>query len=214
MTKYYYEVTGIYKDNLKMKKDDILLHDGNLVGLILFINGRLELNLNYGKKTYFPCELKKLGDMIITVPHTCYLNNDDYVYIPLVFDTEDYERFVEITYIDKALLDKIQKINKEDISNLLVMRFKKEFSILKIISFKEIIDNIVAYSEEDDSVSKYIKYLINKEMFNIKKINENDMKYITLYIDFSGQLYEWNTIFKYDGKFYIKLIDNYAIDME
>lgn len=59
MTKYYYEVTGDYKDDLKMEKDDVVIHDGNLLGFITYTNGRLELNLNYGKNVFCPCELKK-----------------------------------------------------------------------------------------------------------------------------------------------------------
>lgn len=214
MTKYCYDVTGDYKDDLKMEKDDIVIHDGNLLGLITYTNGRLELNLNYGKNVFCPCELKKIDDMVITVPHKDYLNNNDYFFIPLIFEPAEYEQFIEITYIDRPLLDNIQQMNKEDISNLVMMRFKIEFSILETLSTKEIIENIVACSQEDDKVSELIQRMLNNEISGIKKIEERDKKYITLFIDFQDVLYEWNTVFKFKGDYYFKLVDDYAIKIK
>lgn len=214
MTKYCYDVTGDYKDDLKMEKDDIVIHDGNLLGLITYTNGRLELNLNYGKNVFCPCELKKIDDMVITVPHKDYLNNNDYFFMPLIFEPAEYEQFIEITYIDRPLLDNIQQMNKEDISNLVMMRFKIEFSILVTLSTKEIIKNIVACSQEDDKVSELIQRMLNNEISGIKKIEERDKKYITLYIDFQDILYEWNTIFKFKEDYYFKLVDDYAMKIK
>lgn len=214
MTKYCYEVTGDYKDDLKMEKDDVVIHDGNLLGLITYTNGRLELNLNYGKNVFYPCELKKIDDMVITVPHKDYLNNNDYFFMPLIFEPAEYEQFIEITYIDRPLLDNIQQMNEEDISNLVMMRFKIEFGILETLSTKEIIENIVACSQEDDKVSELIQRMLNNEISGIKKIDERDKKYITLYIDFSEKLYEWKTIFKFKGDYYFKLVDDYAMKIK
>lgn len=214
MTKYCYDVTGDYKDDLKMEKDDIVIHDGNLLGLITYTNGRLELNLNYGKNVFCPCELKKLDDMVITVPHKDYLNNNDYFFMPLIFEPAEYEQFIEITFIDRPLLDNIQQMNKEDISNFIMMRFRIEFGILETLSTEEIVENIVACSQEDDKVSELIQRMLNNEISGIKKIDERDKKYITLYIDFSEKLYEWNTIFKFKGDYYFKLVDDYAIKIK
>lgn len=214
MTKYCYEVTGDYKDDLKMEKDDVVIHDGNLLGLITYTNGRLELNLNYGINVFCPCELKKIDDMVITVPHKDYLNNNDYFFMPLIFEPAEYEQFIEITYIDRPLLDNIQQMNKEDISNLVMMRFKIEFGILETLSTKEIIENIVACSQEDDKVSELIQRMLNNEISGIKKIEERDKKCITLFIDFQDILYEWNTVFKFKGDYYFKLVDDYAIKIK
>lgn len=214
MTKYCYDVTGDYKDDLKMEKDDIVIHDGNLLGLITYTNGRLELNLNYGKNVFCPCELKKLDDMVITVPHKDYLNNNDYFFMPLIFEPAEYEQFIEITYIDRPLLDNIQQMNKEDISNFIMMRFRIEFGILETLSTEEIVENIVACSQEDDKARELIQRMLNNKVSGIKKIDERDKKYITLYIDFSEKLYEWNTIFKFKGDYYFKLVDDYAIKIK
>lgn len=152
--------------------------------------------------------------MVITVPHKDYLNNNDYFFMPLIFDPAEYEQLIEITYIDRPLLDNIQQMNKEDISNLVMMRFKIEFSILETLSTKEIIKNIVACSQDDDKVSELIQRMLNNEISRIKKIDERDKKYITLYIDFQDILYEWNTIFKFKEDYYFKLVDDYAIKIK
>lgn len=211
MSKYFYEITGDYKDNLKMKKEDVIIHDGNLIGLISNTNERLELNLNYGKGTYYPCEIKKIDDIIITVPIKEYLYKSDYLYIPLVFETEEYKQLIEISYIDRELLDNIHQVNKQDIYNLLMMCFKSEFGILELLNFKDIVDNIVACSEEDSKVMERIHSSLNNEAVKIKKIGKNNFKNITLYIDFSDKLYEWSPVIKVDENYYFNLVDKYAI---
>ena len=155
MSKYSYEITGDYKDSLKMKKDDDVIHDGNLIGLISYTNGRLEFNLNYGEGTYCPCEIKKIDDLIITIPIKEYLYKPDYQYMPLVFELEEYKQLIEISYIDRELLENIHQADKQDIHHLLMMRFKSEFGIIEMLSFEDIIDNIIACSEENDKVIKF-----------------------------------------------------------
>lgn len=211
MSKYFYEITGDYKDNLKMKKEDVIIHDGNLIGLISYTNKRLELNLNYGKGTYCPCEIKKIDNIIITVPIKEYLYKSDYLYIPLLFEIEEYEQLIEISYIDRGLLDNIHQVNKQDIYNLLMMCFKSKFGILELLSFKDIVDSIIACSEKDDKVTKLIHSSLNNEIIKIKKLDENICKSITLYIDFSDKLYEWSPVIKVNENYYFNLVDKYAV---
>lgn len=214
MSKYWYEITGDYKDNLKIKKRDIVIHDGNLIGLLSYTNDNLELKLNYGTVIYHPCELKRIDNIIMTVPIKEYLYKSDYLYIPLVFETEEYEQFIDISYIDRELLDNIHQVNKQDIYNLLMMRFKSECCILESLSFKDIVDNIVACSEETDKVIAHIHSSLNNEIVNIRTLDKNDLKNITLYVDFSDKLYEWSPISKVDENYYFHLIDKYVIGIK
>lgn len=213
MSKYFYEIKGEYKDNLKMKKEDTVIHDGNLIGLISYTNERLELNLNYGKASCNPCEIKKINNLIITVPIKENLYKSDYKYKPLVFELEEYEKLTEISYIDRELLNYIRQVNKQDIYNLLTMRFKLEFGVLEGLNFKDIIDNIVASSENDDKLTDCIHSSLSNEIVNIQKLDEDNSVNITLYIDFLDKLYEWNNVIKNIENYYFNLIDNYAISI-
>lgn len=104
MNEFSYEVKGDYKDNLKMVKGNDVIHDGSLIGLISFINDRLQINLNYGTKAIYPIEIKKIDTIIMTVPIEEYLYKNDYIYIPLVFEQQQYKDFIEISYVDRTLL--------------------------------------------------------------------------------------------------------------
>ena len=213
MNEYSYEVTGDYKDNLRMEKGNVVIHDGNLIGLISYTNERLQLNLNYGKKINYPCEIKKIDNIIITVPIKEYLYKSDYIYIPLVFEQQEYKEFIEISYIDRTLLNNVQQMNKQDIYNLLVMKFKSEFMVLEALSFKDIVNSIIACSEGSDYLIESVKNSLSNETVNIQKMNKDNLNHSILYIDLLDNLYEWNCIIKVDNEFYFKLIDNYAIEI-
>lgn len=213
MSKYFYEITGDYKDHLKMKKEGSVIHEGNLIGLISYTNERLELNLNYGKGTCKPCEIKKISNLIITVPIKEYLCKADYQYKPLVFELEEYEQLTEISYIDRELLNNIHQVNKQDILNLLMMCFKLEFGILEVLDFKDIFNNIVASSENDDKVTDCIYSSLRNEIVNIQKLDEVNSVNITLYIDFMDKLFEWNNVIKNIETYYFILIDDYVISI-
>lgn len=213
MSKYFYEITGDYKDNLKMKKEDVVIHDGNLIGLISYTNSRLELNLNYGKGTCYPCEIKKLDNLIIALPIEEYLYKSDYKYIPLIFEPNEYKELIEISYIDRELLDNIKQVSKQDIYNVLLIRFKLEFGIAEVQSFQDVIDNIIGCSEENDKVTTCIQNPLSNQIFNIKRVDKNNLINITLYIDFADMLYEWSPIIKVDEKYYFDLIDKYVLEI-
>lgn len=142
-----------------------------------------------------------------------YLYKPDYLYVPLVFETEEYEQFIEISYIDKKFLNNIHQVDKQDVYNLLMMRFKSEFCIIEPLSFKDIVDNIVACSEEDDKVTECIHSSLNNETVNIRRLDETNIKIITLYIDFTDKLYEWNTIVRLDESYYFSIVDKYVIEI-
>lgn len=213
MSKYIYEVTGDYKDCLKMKKGNIIIHDGSLIGLISYSHNRLELRLNYGKKFCSLCEMKKKDNYVIVLPITEYMEEDSYSYIPLIFNQEEYEELIEISYIDKELLSNMQEVNKQDIYNMIIMEFKLEFGLSDILYFKDILENIIAFSEDDIKLEKCINNIKINDRVKIQKLNKDDLKHITLYIDFSNNLFEWSCIIKSDNKFYFKLTDEYALEI-
>jgi len=213
MDKYIYNVAGDYKDWLEMKKGDVIFHDGSLIGLISCINDTLELKLNYGTESYYLSEIKKTGDVIITVPTEAGLLKDDYKYIPLVFDNEEYEELVEISYIDRELLKKIQQVNQQDIYNILLNDFKCKFNISECLEFSDIINNIIAFSEEEDALAEYISNMTSSGNVNLQRAVEKDSKNITVFVDVSGNLCEWNIVLKIDDKFYFKIVDDYVMEM-
>lgn len=214
MKKYIYEVTGEYKDWLKMKKGDIVVHNGSLIELISYSNNRLELKLNYGKDVYYPCEIKKTGDIMITIPMEEFCLKDDYLYIPLIFNQEEYEELIQICYIDRKLLNNVQYVNKKDVYNLLSIQFKLEFGLSETLNFKYIFNNIIAFSEYDEEIAQCIRAIKSKECINIQRLDKNNSKTITLFVDFSGNLYEWNSVIKAGDKFYFKLVDDYALELD
>lgn len=213
MNKYIYKVTGDYKDWLEMKKNDTIFHNGSLIGLISYVNDRLELKLNYGTDLYYYSELKKVDDIIITVPMKEYLLKDDYMYIPLVFDEEEYEELVEISYVDRELLKNIQQVNKQDLCNILLNNFKYRFDIEGYLEVNDIINSIITFSEDEVELAERINNMISNENINLQRIGEEDSKNITIFIDFLGNLYEWNSIVKIGDKFYLKIVDDYMMEV-
>ncbi|MEI4803422.1 hypothetical protein WAZ07_19555 [Bacillus sp. FJAT-51639] len=213
MDKYIYKVTGDYKDWLEMKKSDTTFHNGSLIGLISYANDRLELKLNYGTDLYYHSEIKKAGDIIITVPTKEYLLKDDYMYIPLVFDEEEYEELVEISYVDRELLKNIQQVNKQDLCNILLNNFKCGFGITGYLEFNDIINSIIAFSEDEAELAERINNMISNESINLQRIGEEGSKNITIFIDFLGNLYEWNSIVEIGDKFYLKIVDDYVMEV-
>jgi|GEM_PF-3010529 len=211
MDKYIYNVTGDYKDWLEMKKGDVIFHDGSLIGLISCINDTLELKLNYGAESYYLSEIKKTGDVIITVPTEAGLLKDDYKYIPLVFDNEEYEELAEISYIDRELLKKIQQVNRQDICNILLNDFKCKFNISGCLEFRDIINNIIAFSEGEGELAEYISNMTCN--VNLQRAVEKDSKNITVFVDIPGNFCEWNIVLKIDDKFYFKIVDDYVMQM-
>ncbi|MDD2959673.1 MAG: hypothetical protein PHR92_14350 [Lachnospiraceae bacterium] len=213
MDKYIYSVTGDYKDWLEMKRGDAVFHDGSLIGLISCINGKLELKLNYGTDSYYSSVIKKTDDVIITVPTESGLLESDYKYKPLVFDNDEYEELVEISYIDRELLKKVQQVNQQDIYNILLSDFKHKFNISEYLDFSDIISNIITFSEEEDELAVCISNITSNNNINLQRLVEKDSKSITVYVDISGNLCEWEAVLKIDDKFYFKIVDDYVMEM-
>jgi hypothetical protein len=212
MKKYTYKVTGEYKDWLEMKKENTVFHDGSLIGLISYVHDRLELRLNYGTDKYYDSEIKKAGDVIITVPLEECLNNQ-YMYIPLVLTSEEYEEIIEISYIDKELLKNIREATINDIKNIILCNFKSKFKIdMNIMNFDDLLDNVIAFSEYDEEVKGALEQ--NDEHGTIISVlQERELTNIAMYVDIENTVYEWDEIL-YDGnEFYIRITDNYVVQI-
>ena len=192
----------------------MIIHDGNLIGLISYRNQRVEFNVNYGKANCYPCELKKIDDLFITVPVKEYLSDSQYQYRPLVFEEEAYNQLIDICYIDRALLENINQVSKQDIRNILVMHFKLESGMGEILEDKDIINNIIIDSTgKDNEVIGCIVNWLGCKSVNIKKVNESNLSDVTLYVDYFGKLYEWDSIVKCFGRYYFNLVDEYVIEI-
>ncbi len=212
MGKYYYEVSGEYDLDLLMKKDDKIVHNGSALGIVSYWNNRVETNLNYGKKYRFLSEFKVMDDLIILVPMKDYLYSSDYQYMPLVFEPEEFQQLIQNSYIDDDIVHYIPQINKEDIFNLFLVRFRLECDMMEMLSFKNIIDSIVASSEGTDKVITLLQSFLYSKKLHLRKLDHN-ITTIALYIDISDKIYEWNTVYKVDETYYLEIADKYAIEI-
>jgi len=211
MKKYIYKVTGEYKDWLEMKKENIILHDGSLIGLISYVHDRLELRLNYGTNRYYISEIKKIGDIIITTPLEVEDLNEDYLYVPLILTSDEYSELIEISYIDRALLKNIKKATMNDIKNILSNNFKKEFSVTgSNLEFEELVDNVIGFSEHDEEIANAIQQMSNDEAV-ILQIPKGMLERVTMYIYIVSSTYEWDSIICSGNKFYFQIADGYVV---
>jgi len=211
MKKYTYKVTGEYKDWLEIKKENIILHEGSLIGLISYVRGRLELRLNYGTDKYYISEIKKTGDIIITTPLEIDDLNEDYLYVPLILTSEEYGELIEISYIDRELLDNIQKATMNDIKNILLNNFRKEFGVTgSNLEFKELLDNAITFSEYDEEITNAIQQMSNDEAVILQMPNDT-LERVTMHIDILSSMYEWNSIICSGNKFYFQIVDDYVV---
>jgi len=216
MKKYTYKVTGeYYKTWLEMKKENTMVHNGSLIGLISYNRDRLELNLNYGTYNYYSSEIKKASDMVITTPLEADNLNENYLYTPLILTGVEYDELIEISYIDRDLLKNIKEVTMNDIKNILSNNFKTEFNVTTPnLEFKEITDNVIAFSKHDEKV---------KNAFNLMNCDEGEAlllqmkdgtgEKVTMYIDMDDNLYEWTPIIYSENKVYLRLVDDYAVQL-
>ncbi len=210
MNKYQYKVTGDYRDWLEMKKGNTVIHNGSLIGLIAFGNNKLEIRLNYGLDRYYLYELKFLEDFIITVPVKDFYDNN-YIYVPLVFNNDEYKELIEICYIDKNLLKNVKKVNKGDIFIILLNLFKTVFGIKEYLDFSDITNNIICFSQNDEEIKRCLNNFYKRQEVNMR-LDKNG-KTITTFVEINGCLYEWNAVVKIDDNYYFKFVDDYLISI-
>lgn len=210
MNKYQYKVTGDYRDWLEMKKGNTVIHNGSLIGLIAFGNNKLEIRLNYGLDRYYLYELKFLEDFIITVPVKDFYDNN-YIYVPLVFNNDEYKELIEICYIDKNLLKNVKKVNKGDVFIILLNLFKTVFGIKEYLDFSDITNNIICFSQNDEEIKRCLNNFYKRQEVNMR-LDKNG-KTITTFVEINGCLYEWNAVVKIDDNYYFKFVDDYLISI-
>ena len=192
MNKYQYKVTGDYRDWLEMKKGNTVIHNGSLIGLIAFGNNKLEIRLNYGLDRY-------------------YLYDNNYIYVPLVFNNDEYKELIEICYIDKNLLKNVKKVNKGDIFIILLNLFKTVFGIKEYLDFSDITNNIICFSQNDEEIKRCLNNFYKRQEVNMR-LDKNG-KTITTFVEINGCLYEWNAVVKIDDNYYFKFVDDYLISI-
>ena len=211
MKKYTYKVTGEYKDWLEMKKENVVLHEGSLIGLISHVHDRLELRLNYGTDKYYISEIKKIGDIIITTPLEVEDLNEDYLYLPLILTSEEYDEIIEISYIDRNLLENIQKATMDDIKRILLHNFKNELKVnIEVENFDELLDNVIAFSEHDEEIEGALERIDEHEIV-ISRLQEDALTNIIMYIDIENNVYEWDEVLYGEKNFYVKIVDDYVL---
>ena len=211
MKKITYKVTGEYGDLLEMKKGNVVLHEGSLIGLISCAHDRLELRLNYGTDKYHVSEIKKAGDKIIITPSETDKLIEGHLYFPLVLTNEEYEELVEVSYIDRYLLNNIQDATMVDIKKILSCIFKNEFNITaKNFCFEELLDNVVAFSKYGEKAMATLEQIANDKT-TVLQVQEGAMTRVTMYVAILSNIYEWDSIVYNEGKFFFRIVDDYVV---
>jgi len=210
MSKFTYEVKGEYNDWVELKKENVILHYGSVFSLITCINSKLVSRLNYGTDKYYTSEFKKIGDLIITVPVEEDFSEKS-MYTPLVLTIEEFETLVEVSFLDRELLKNIKEATADDIENVIMYNFKNEFNVgMKIMSFDEILENIIAFSNYDEEIKNSLEKRNGHEIL-ISKLQNDTWIDITVYIDIENSVYEWESIVFKEDEFYFRIIDDYII---
>ncbi len=93
------------------------------------------------------------------------------------------------------------------------MNFKRNFTLLESMFFKDIISNIVSFSDYDDEIMSCINTMVKSKDVNIRKLNKNDLTEVIVFVDYLNNLYEWKSVFRYNNKFYFKLINEYMFEI-
>ena len=70
------------------------------------------------------------------------------------------------------------------------MNFKINFTLLESMFFKDIISNIVSFSDYDDEIMSCINTMVKSKDVNIRKLNKNDLTEVIVFVDYLNNLYE------------------------
>ena len=70
------------------------------------------------------------------------------------------------------------------------MNFKRNFTLLESMFFKDIISNIVSFSDYDDEIMSCINTMVKSKDVNIRKLNKNDLTEVIVFVDYLNNLYE------------------------
>ncbi|BDR59329.1 hypothetical protein [Xylocopilactobacillus apicola] len=210
MTKYHYSVSGEYKDWIKIYKNNTLVHNGSLLGLILNKNGKIVLRLNYGTNQYFETELKYSKDFIVVVPLVPEMLKDTYKYVPIIFSDDEFKTFLEVIYADVELFKNLPDLSKQDLLNMWLLSSSIQKNYLNLIEMENDILNRILFLSNDKYDVGDIKYIIKELKGSIYKIPENSEDVVS-YIDSADGICEWNGLIKIGEKIHLKIDeDHYA----
>lgn len=210
MEQYRYNITGEYKDWCEIYKGESIIHEGSLLGLVSKLGNETFLNINYGTKKIFQSILKSNNNLTVAVPKEPDFFQSDYTYQCLIFDNEEFKEFIDNIYFDRELLEKSQKISKEDIVNAWMLTYPNRKNYLSINEMKtDIINHILFFSEDACNVDQLNSIIDNSEL----SINQIPVSYenIIIYVDSDEGVYEWNGLIKIDNVIYLKLDENYYV---
>ena len=214
MSKYFYNITGEYGDMIIIKRGEEVVHDGSLLGLVSYTNERLELGLNFGAGYHsYIFEIKKLEELIIVVPIPELLFSYSSLCYPIVFNIKEFNYFIEINYLDENLFKNIREINKEDMYNFMLLDFKHKFNIKQSIVYNDIVENIVFASSFESELNKCIIDMKGNKSINLINVEQNNEDIITLYISLFDKIYEWDEIKVINNQFYLRIYEDYKLDI-
>lgn len=210
MEQYRYAITGEYKDWCEIYKDETIIHDGSLLGLVSKIGNETFLNVNYGTKKRFHSVLKSSNNFKVAVPKEPDFLQSEYAYQFLIFDNEEFKEFIDNIYFDKKPLENSVEISKEDIINTWMLSYPNRKNYSSVSEMKtDIINNILFFSEDAYDVSQ-LNSIIDTSEFSINKIPVS-YENIIIYVDSDEGVYEWSSLIKIDNIIYLKLGDNYFV---
>lgn len=208
MNRYKYEITGLYNDWCKITKNSVVIHDGSLMGLIQPKEEGLILKINFGLKTNFSYRLRKSANFILGIPLEKEYIATPKKYIPIVFTENEFEKILEISYIDKRYVATIVECTNKELNEIWFCTIDDRPCVSNYEELHdEILRGIVAFSDEL-MTSEKLKSILNKA------------RSVTTYSNFTPVSIYWdnNTVFelkdclvKKNSEYYLKLDDYFII---
>lgn len=214
INKYTYNILGEYKDWCEIKKNDIILHNGSLIGLIKYSHEGLKLMLNYNTQKNYVLEIKKMNDFFLALPKDPECLIKDYLYVPLIYNEDEFSRLISISYIERSLVDNINVATREDLIKMWLFTNSRHSSYIDYIEMKiEVIDSFRAFSNYDDEIYKFLEKILSGDFeINIFTLERN-FELITIYEEINNKFYEWKGIVKIKNKYYLKLDEEYIVGL-
>ncbi|MCA5013051.1 MULTISPECIES: hypothetical protein [unclassified Enterococcus] len=211
MTQFRINILGEYNDWCEIYKDNILIHNGSLIGILSKVENKIFLRINYGTPDYFYSEIKYLGNNIISVPRQPNLLNSQYRYQPLIFNTQEFEAFIDTVYFDKELLKELSEVSKEDLINMWLLSNPNRGNYSDILELEQsTLKNILFFSDDCFDVSN-LKKVIDSSSTVISQICGN-LEPVIIYMDSDKGMYEWSGLVKIEDKILLRLDDYYFIN--
>lgn len=215
------DIDDIYYEKITIEYDEHIIYDGYVVDLVETNNFDMQLNLNYGNKSFQNAVIiRKLKDHIIFIPQNPYCFRENYKYILILITQNEMKNLWNGIKYDFE--DDITIIKEINIEELLLSWYITS-------GIREYVDNLNEYinviehqvlctslwgSDINDKIMRiFVADNITSKLKEVFVCNQNTkMKNVTLYFDNN---IEWNGIkINSENKIYLNLNDKLCISID